>query len=269
MTVTLVAPLTCPAEGFERLEQADDPNNFHTFPQELQQLLGPVAWQLPLVLLAAATSSSSSGGSCGSSGGGGTSSSSCGGGGGSSSSSNDIRSSGSSSAGDDRQSGSGLGDAALAACYSWCRAAIPPYNAQHTAAVAAGRLAEVSALQERMAAWVSDSIGYVVLLLLQQQTALLAAAVAGVAAAIDAGQRTGAAAAAETAPVNGIWPQRMEMRTETVAAIFGMSNGSSVSEVLVRCRSVRSALALLDHMSGKGYGFGLQGSWCKGRGRAK
>lgn len=133
---------TCPAEGFQRLEQADDPDSFHTFPQELQQLLGPIAWQLPPVLLAAATSSSN------------------GGGGGSS---------GTRSAGDNQQTGFGLGDAALAALHNWCRVAIATYNAQHTAARAAGRLAELSALQEKMAGWVSDSIGYVLLLLSGRQ----------------------------------------------------------------------------------------------------
>ena len=185
---------TCPAEGFQRLEQADNPDSFHTFPQELQQLLGPIAWQLPLVLLAAATSSSSSGGG---------------------------GSSGTRSAGDNQQTGFGLGDAALAAFHNWCRVAIATHNAQHTAACAAGRLAEASALQEKMAGWVSDSIGYV-LLLLQRQAALLAAAVAGVAAAVDAGQRAGAAAAGDTAIINGTLPERLGLRTETIAAISGV-----------------------------------------------
>jgi hypothetical protein len=193
---------TCLAEGCQQLEQADDPDSFHTFPQELQQLLGPIAWQLPLVLLAAATSSSSS------SGGGG--------------------SSGTRGAGDNQQTGFGLGDAALAAFHNWCRVATATHNAQHTAARAAGRLAEASALQEKMAGWVSDSIRYV-LLLLQLQAALLAAAVAGVAAAVDAGQRAGAAAAGDTAIINGILPDRLGLRTETIAAILGMSNGSSVN----------------------------------------
>jgi hypothetical protein len=60
------------------------------------------------------------------------------------------------------------------------------------------------------------------------------------------------------------------LRTETIAAILGMSNGSSVNEVLVRCRSVRSALALLDHMSGivRVSRFRVSG-FLQGRGRAR
>jgi hypothetical protein len=102
-----------------------------------------------------------------------------------------------------------------------------------------------------MSAWVSEDIGYV-LLLLQQQTALLAAAAAGVAAAVDAGRRAGAAAAADTLIINGKYPQQFTLRSEHMTAILNINNGSSVNEVLVRCRSVRSALALLDHMSGEG-----------------